>query len=253
MSRIPALALTIILLAWSSKANLVDTCTYLNGFDLAGALNSELSISALPDTSGQISQCLCVSGISSFINDNPLAAVAVSKTSMSDVLDAFAGIIDSTPGHQNCNYPDNSVASCTQNDICHYRCKQGFSYRRKQCVCLPPKHNCNGECSHSACPSDVARKRNVNSQTTLGRFCPLGQEACGGYSGPNSYECIDTRTTLDSCGGCVFPIQGHEEGGTDCSVIPGVENVRCTNGQCSVMSCKLGWHVAADGQSCTTF
>lgn len=54
-------------------------------------------------------------------------------------------------------------------------------------------------------------------------------------------------------GGCVFPIRGNRASGTDCSIINGVENVRCINAKCVVMSCETGWHVTADGQSCTTY
>jgi hypothetical protein len=63
MLRMSTLALAFLLLAWSSKADSVDTCVYLDNFDLTSALNSELSISSIPDSYGRISQCLCVSGI----------------------------------------------------------------------------------------------------------------------------------------------------------------------------------------------
>jgi len=242
MSRLSALALAVVLLAWSSKANTVDICAYLDNVDLADDLSSELSISSIPNLYGDISQCLCVSGISDFIGENPAAALAVDKTSMPRVIDAMAEIIDSAYGREDCSYPDHSQATCTQNHVCGFTCKRGYELRGNECVC-----------SRSACPSGVvARRRSVDLQMTMGiRMCPFGQEACGGYSGPDSYECIDTKMTLDSCGGCLFPVPGRKAAGTDCSAIFGAENVRCINGKCVVMSCMAGWSVEADRQSCT--
>jgi hypothetical protein len=54
----------ISLLVWSSRADTVDTCAYLDNFDLSAALNSELSITLIPDSDGKLKRCLCVSGIS---------------------------------------------------------------------------------------------------------------------------------------------------------------------------------------------
>jgi hypothetical protein len=105
----------ISLLVWSSRANTVDTCAYLDNFDLSAALNSELSITSIPDSDGKLKRCLCVSGISGtspfdvtvsagvralfltfiqdFINQNPPATQAVSMTSMSRVVEAVAGMV----------------------------------------------------------------------------------------------------------------------------------------------------------------
>ncbi|KIM88117.1 hypothetical protein PILCRDRAFT_814020 [Piloderma croceum F 1598] len=112
--------LAISLLVWSSRANTVDTCAYLDNFDLSAALNSELSITSIPDLDGKLNRCLCVSGISDFINQNTLATQAVSTTSMSRVVEAIAEMIESTSSHESCTYPDNSQASCTQNNVCGY-------------------------------------------------------------------------------------------------------------------------------------
>jgi hypothetical protein len=106
MSRMPPFVLAFVLLAWSSRADTVDTCAYLDNFDLTAALNS---IYSTPDVYGTISQCLCVSGINGtpvivfmyhgsvcildFISRNPPASLAVSKSSMSRVVGAIAEIV----------------------------------------------------------------------------------------------------------------------------------------------------------------
>ena len=123
--------------------------------------------------------------------------------------------------------------------------------------------------AESTCPSISVNKRSLNEQLRLAqRLCPIGKEACGGYKGPRSYECIDTSTTLDSCrilacsahmkalltqltgGGCVFPLFGGNSTGRDCSVIPEAEITRCQESKCSVTACATGWNVSDDGESC---
>ena len=59
------------------------------------------------------------------------------------------------------------------------------------------------------------------------------------------FECIDTRSTLDSCGGC-----SSEGTGVDCSQIEGADEVSCDGGRCVVRSCERGWAVAEDGSTC---
>ncbi|KAG9103703.1 hypothetical protein FRC07_009940, partial [Ceratobasidium sp. 392] len=68
------------------------------------------------------------------------------------------------------------------------------------------------------------------------QFCPV--------SGGRGSECINTLTTLDSCGGCVG-VPGIDDGekftGQDCSTIPNVNEVKCERGSCKVISCRAGY------------
>lgn len=59
------------------------------------------------------------------------------------------------------------------------------------------------------------------------------------------FECIDTTSTLDSCGGC-----SSEGTGVDCSQIEGAEDVSCEVGRCVVRQCAKGWAVSGDEGSC---
>ncbi|KZO94921.1 hypothetical protein CALVIDRAFT_556120 [Calocera viscosa TUFC12733] len=82
--------------------------------------------------------------------------------------------------------------------------------------------------------------------------CPKAHTACG-VSSPwtkQGWECIDTLRDLESCGGCVYPLPGRVAGGVDCTDIDGVEDVSCMQGFCVVNSCREGYAVSADGQSC---
>ena len=60
-------------------------------------------------------------------------------------------------------------------------------------------------------------------------LCPNGMEACplssSGLS--DDFQCFDTRTDLESCGGCASTGAGQ-----DCTAIDGAWNVGCKEGQC---------------------
>lgn len=107
--------------------------------------------------------------------------------------------------------------------------------------------------------SRTARKRDLerNSQMPLG-LCPTGFDACvlGGndsYGGTDSFECIDTRSELESCGGCLHGVADSLTGasvtGVDCTSLPGVAlgGATCTLGKCEVFACKKG-HTLVGGR-----
>ncbi|KAG8719583.1 hypothetical protein FRC09_010922, partial [Ceratobasidium sp. 395] len=75
-----------------------------------------------------------------------------------------------------------------------------------------------------------------------------GYQRCPVLSGSGGSECINTFTTLDSCGGCVG-VQDEDDDsftGQDCSTIKNIDEVRCSNGRCQVISCQAGY-VAQQG------
>ncbi|KAF5313113.1 hypothetical protein D9619_003184 [Psilocybe cf. subviscida] len=87
-------------------------------------------------------------------------------------------------------------------------------------------------------PGNGHHRRAVKSRTSL---CPTGLDACpvsGGSGG--DYECVDTATELESCGGC--PSLGN---GQDCTAIKGAWNVGCEQGSCVVLSCAGGFKIGA--------
>jgi len=216
-----------------------DTCTYFQNFDLTTALNAALG-TAIPDIFGDINQCLCVSGIPAFVGDSTPVSLAVSLVGLAATEAALTEIVDASSGAKSCTYPDNAIPACSQSNPCAFTCSSDYIL-------------CNGACfSGSICPSSSASRRSLEEQHRLGRrLCPVGKEPCGGYKGPKSYECIDITSTLDSCGGCVFPLFGGNSTGRDCSIIPGAGSVRCHESKCAVMTCTSGWRVSEDGESCT--
>ncbi|EPQ53283.1 hypothetical protein GLOTRDRAFT_46015, partial [Gloeophyllum trabeum ATCC 11539] len=147
-----------------------------------------------------------------------------------------------------CLYPDEAVAQCTASSVCAFTCINGFSQNNagNTCICPPGNVVCNGVCQASSlCPSSQPTKRSRSPK------CKFGWTACGVPSGaPWAYECIDTRSDLESCGGCVTPLTKYSPRGEDCSSLPGVQDVSCTRGSCVVLRCQRGYTVSADHSAC---
>ncbi|ORY80779.1 hypothetical protein BCR35DRAFT_331838 [Leucosporidium creatinivorum] len=71
---------------------------------------------------------------------------------------------------------------------------------------------------------------------------PEGTEACS--SGIGGFECVDTLTDVNECGGC------HNFGGVSCSTIEGALATSCRDGGCVVHACTGGFTLRDDGSGC---
>ncbi|PPQ80825.1 hypothetical protein CVT25_001950 [Psilocybe cyanescens] len=85
-------------------------------------------------------------------------------------------------------------------------------------------------------------KRAAKSRSSL---CPSGLDACPISGLFGDYECLDTASELESCGGCASLGKGQ-----DCTKITGAWNVGCEQGSCIVYTCAGGFRVGADGKTC---
>ncbi|KAK8850510.1 hypothetical protein IAR55_004428 [Kwoniella newhampshirensis] len=91
------------------------------------------------------------------------------------------------------------------------------------------------------------KRRLENRRRTLNAFCPVGLTSCALAGDVNAFECVDTQSELESCGGCmgsVFgPVSRAPMPGVDCSALPGVAMgaVTCARGECLVSACKSGY------------
>ncbi|WWD04653.1 hypothetical protein V865_002724 [Kwoniella europaea PYCC6329] len=103
-------------------------------------------------------------------------------------------------------------------------------------------------------PSIVERRKRRLSerlkreeQTRLNRFCPAGLEACVIPGLDDSFECIDTSSELESCGGCLYGSTGNSNASTgiDCSTLPGASfgGTTCSAGRCEISACKEGYNL----------
>ncbi|GAA5912017.1 hypothetical protein JCM6882_002008 [Rhodosporidiobolus microsporus] len=72
-------------------------------------------------------------------------------------------------------------------------------------------------------------------------LCPIGETACPIFPRMGTYECLDTNTELESCGGCLSKGLGE-----DCTAIRGAQGVTCSSGACFVFTCQPGWRLDDD-------
>jgi len=83
--------------------------------------------------------------------------------------------------------------------------------------------------------------------------CPEGLTRCSAPSfsyGLPGWQCVDSQTNLESCGGCPLSSHDHEPAGVDCTAIRGAEDVSCRQGRCEVRSCATGYEISQDGHAC---
>nr|XP_018259367.1 uncharacterized protein I303_08295 [Kwoniella dejecticola CBS 10117]OBR81525.1 hypothetical protein I303_08295 [Kwoniella dejecticola CBS 10117] len=94
------------------------------------------------------------------------------------------------------------------------------------------------------------RERLVNLRNrNNGGLCPFRSKACQiPYS--DTYECIDTTSEFESCGGCTFgefqPAKNATMG-TNCSALPGIVRgaVTCSNSRCEAFACRSGFKLVS--------
>jgi len=83
--------------------------------------------------------------------------------------------------------------------------------------------------------------------------CSEGLTRCSAPSfsyGLPGWECVDSQTNLESCGGCPLSLHDDEPAGVDCTAIRGAQDVTCRQGRCEVRSCGIGYEISQDGHAC---
>ncbi|KAG6833129.1 hypothetical protein H0H87_010843 [Tephrocybe sp. NHM501043] len=69
------------------------------------------------------------------------------------------------------------------------------------------------------------------------------------------FDCVDTTTAFDSCGGCVVPHPFKDSLpspviGVECGRLHGVVTAACSNSKCVVSKCSNGLHPVANATRC---
>ncbi|OCF40599.1 hypothetical protein I317_05609 [Kwoniella heveanensis CBS 569] len=107
----------------------------------------------------------------------------------------------------------------------------------------------------AAAASDLAR-RNLRARLDQLRLdsqklCPGQMKACKLEDTSDTYECVDTSSELESCGGCLFGEYGKDASnstiGTDCSTLHGVSlgAATCRDTVCEAYACKKGYELVS--------
>ncbi|KAJ3540955.1 hypothetical protein NM688_g6154 [Phlebia brevispora] len=254
----------VVLLAFRVNARALTTHYARTSTDTCANVDMQLSVPFLgiPVNVGIIDLCFCLSDIPSILTSNTIAETAVGLTSVSVVTSALTSMVNDASDHKQCTYPDNAETSCTASNPCGFTCSNGFtpspSKNPTDCVCLSPFKVCNGVCGQfgSVCPSAHPKKREAEIlQRRAETSCDIGFTACGvygwqGFNSAEAWECIDTASDLESCGGCTIAFGRNPARGVDCTSIPGVMDVACASGSCVVRRCLPGWLVSMDGSYC---
>lgn len=96
-----------------------------------------------------------------------------------------------------------------------------------------------------------------NQSVKRSDLCPTGHETCyvggGSQSESSNYECVDTRSDIENCGGCSLqdPLTRRSLGDLanastrDCTLIPNAAVVGCSVGKCTVSKCDPGFVVVS--------
>ncbi|WWC90263.1 uncharacterized protein L201_005196 [Kwoniella dendrophila CBS 6074] len=101
------------------------------------------------------------------------------------------------------------------------------------------------------------RKLDEERKRAIPKYCPKGLTACLiGNDIPGAYECVDTSSELESCGGCLYGTLGGNPSanstrtiGQDCTTEKGASlgGITCESGKCTAYKCKPN-HKLVDGQ-----
>jgi len=220
------------------QRDLIDVCAGL-----------DVDFEVLNIVFGHLDVCLCIGLLPDFIEVDVVAQAAVAVAGETVVLAQLEALINAADGKQTCNYPTHASPICSFDWPCGFDCSDGYSPFTPpgspyptECTCPAPLMECNGQCGHfpGGCGSAVPRKkRNAPS-------CAAGKQLCGiaGGSSGKGWECVDTTSDLESCGGCMAPSPFAPLSaaiGIDCSAIPNVASVACHISKCVVSACVTGF------------
>ncbi|KAK0437810.1 hypothetical protein EV421DRAFT_1907013 [Armillaria borealis] len=239
--------------------DLLDICISL---DVDALLKGGI-LSLLPlDVFAGLDLCLCLKDLDIFLSTN--VVVDLLDPATKSLLETRLKALINTGGEHCDVLPTHSHRVCNNRNPCHWECDSPYIQRGDQCVCPPPKSECNGQCGvfPRGCGSAVPRshKRRQAPVTTLTEAqatCKTGQSVCGVPSskGKYDYECMDTSSALDSCGGCTVPHpfgSAQPSHGANCNTIPYLVTGSCRAGRCVVDKCHMGYQPSKDQASCVT-
>ncbi|MBW0495795.1 hypothetical protein O181_035510 [Austropuccinia psidii MF-1] len=91
-------------------------------------------------------------------------------------------------------------------------------------------------------PSPGSHQR-YNKRHLPSNSCPGQESACPVSMGSMNIECIDTKSEITSCGGCVSKNEGE-----NCLSISGADQVGCKEGKCVVLSVYHGYNLSREGR-----
>jgi len=238
MRVVPYLAIATLAVSTSAAASLFQPRGAGSSSSSGGATcaNVNADLIVYSKDFGPISRCLCTDNLNPSLDSDKAAQDAVILYGAPAVSAALISLIQSS---------SDQVNSCSYNIG----------------IVLPGPAT--RPSSRKRSPEDIARSEHR---------CEFGLTKCGiysswshekaptttSYNSPGKglvqpYECVDTQTNLESCGGCVVPYTlgltkdelKNTKLGVDCTGLRGVGDVGCHKGKCIVRKCRKGYELAA--------
>ncbi|KAF9042938.1 hypothetical protein BJ165DRAFT_1603181 [Panaeolus papilionaceus] len=250
------------------RRDLLDICINVN-INLLADASKLLGLGSLLGPLGlssDIQLCLCLKDLDIYLDTNVQIQYLIGLLGRNNVAALVTALINTSPESQQCTFPPHSHHVCSNSGPCHYECDSPYVLQGGLCVCDAPYMSCNGVCGDfpNGCGSAAPRLPGARIKPAINlvqahRTCKPHESVCGvpGREDTLQFECLDTKSTAASCGGCVTPhpffdneasTQGR---GVDCTAISHVQHVGCVDRRCVVHSCQPGWIPNSSGKGCT--
>ncbi|CAK5270731.1 unnamed protein product [Mycena citricolor] len=194
--------------------------------------------------------CFCMSELDSLIQNSNNPIIQFARFFDVDLIKgALTQMVHNAESRSDCDRPDFSAPSCSRDNVCGYKCHDGYK-------------DCGDSCARACSTARLGRKRrSVPTEAKpdywgarVQRTCEQGWQACGVPGADRrAWECVDVQRDLESCGGCASGISSSLTGqstGVDCTTIPHVSDVSCISGGCVVHRCLPGYITSPSGDAC---
>jgi len=188
---------------------------------------------------GTYTACLCTDNLSYFLSTNLVALSAISATSYDVVANSVKSDINNGLNRVgSCPSPSQRKRSPADIARFEHRCEFGLT-----------KCGIYSAFSSSSLKSPLFPGGFINTDGGVPTKNVKNNKKTKTKNIVEPYECVDTRTNLESCGGCVVPYSlgstsKEVELGVDCTTLPGVSDVGCHRGKCIVRKCRKGYQLA---------
>ncbi|KAJ7040710.1 hypothetical protein C8F04DRAFT_225444 [Mycena alexandri] len=204
--------------------------------------------------------CLCLKDLDLYLRANVTASLQ--QQTIANVKAA----IGKAPNSGQCNsLPAHAQRQCSVVNPCAFICVDGYTLdsESQMCVCSAPNTECNGKCGPpvAGCGASAV-SRSLKSRSTPITTLRDAQKTCGSRTvcgvaqpkGDYDFDCVDTVTDFDSCGGCVtpHPFSGSQSTvGLDCGRISNAQQVSCQKSKCVVQKCRKDFTISTTKDACT--
>ncbi|KAJ7750421.1 hypothetical protein DFH07DRAFT_775117 [Mycena maculata] len=138
--------------------------------------------------------------------------------------------------------PPHAHRECTYGNPCAFQCDSGYTLQGGQCVSNSGPSAIPRSLKPRAAPITTLKDAQEHCKTLKGDRTTV----CGvqDAKGPFDFECVNTETEFDSCGGCVTPHPFTSEftlpTGRDCGRITNALNAKCEKSKC-IVQCHSGY------------